>query len=274
MKSIYIKPGKLQEVFDELKDNLEGTIAINDLGYTVAINSEFAKGTIKGKQHDNDMGYFQFNLICRTDIRISMELSSDLPIFFAYCSNGILQHSFGENGIKKSLKKHQTGILKSKSSANSILYFKKNSSVRFSMIRLASNNIEKNTNEELIKNVKNVFFKSSENYFEVKQMDLNIRENLQKLNSLTQKGVTRNVLENRILQTILETEVRLNTDSLTLVAQEINNLSIKFRNEINRIANIAFNYHSERLFSYRNLVDKTDFFINKLLGSFKLLNIR
>ncbi|MEO8254145.1 MAG: hypothetical protein ABI554_07115 [Flavobacterium sp.] len=272
MKSIYIKTGKLQDVFNELKDSFKGTLTSNDNGYSIALKTKIAEGSIEGKIVDEEIAYFEFDTIFHDDIRLSMEIDNDLPVFFSYCLDGSIQHSFGEQAIKKSIKKHQMGILTSKSSINSILYFPKNTPIKLSIIRLSLNNVATTNNNELIKKVKNIFFKTKEDYLDIKPQSFKIMKKIKELNNLKQVSLSQKLLEKIILKNILEIEISQHTDSLLKIVQEINSLSLKSISQIKKASNRFVNYSIEELFTIKGLITKSDFFINKLDGGFKTIN--
>lgn len=274
MKSIYIKTGKLQDVFNELEDNFKGTLTSNDNGYSIALKTKIAKGSIDGKIVDEEMTYFEFDAIFHDDIRLSMEIANDSPVFFTYCLDGSIQHSFGAQGLRKTIKKQQMGILTSKSSINSILYFPKNTPIKLSIIRLSLKNVATTNNNELIKKVKNIFFKTKEDYLDIKPQSFKIMKKIKELHTVKKTGLSQKLLEKIILKNILEIEISQHTDSLLKIVQEINSLSLKSINQIKKVSNRFINYSIEELFAIKDLMTKSDMFINKLNGGFKTINER
>jgi hypothetical protein len=273
MKSIYLKAGKTQDVFNDLKDNFNGTLISNNDEYNLALRSDFVKGNIEGITFAEGMTYMQFDMVFSDDVRMSMELSNNSPIFFAYCSEGTLQHSYGVQGERKSLKKNYAGIFKSTASVNSILYFEKNIPTKFSVIGMRTNNIVNGQNGELVKKLKNTFFNENEDCLHIKLQDFKIAQEIEALNTVTQKGIVRNLLKNRILENILEIEIEQHTDSFTGISQAINSFTLKRIDEIQRAYNFVMNFPAE-LFTTKFFLQKIGLFTDKLQERFKLVSSR
>src|SRR6187431_1348160 len=124
MKSLYLKSGKIQDVFSELSDVLEGTLLSDNGEHNLALETRFVKGNINGISFREGVTYLQFDLVFRDDVMLSIESQNNSTLFFAYCFEGALKHSIGTMGDKKSINKSQTAIVKTKaSSINNILYF-------------------------------------------------------------------------------------------------------------------------------------------------------
>lgn len=270
MKSIYLKNEKLQNVFNELKDNFKGTLTTFENQTSITMESDIAKGNIEGVVFDKETAYIQFNVIFHDDVRISMELANDLPVFFTYCFDGVIQHSFGEQGDKKILRKDHSGILRSTSNTNSILYFKKNIPINFSIIRTGLNTVENSNNEQLIKKIKSVFFRTKSDYLEVKPTDPKIIHKIQELNAVTQKGIIGNLLKNRISQNILEIEIEQHIDVLSQLADTISSFAIKQINEVKRVTNTTMNLSLE-VFTTEFWIKNSRLLTNKLQKEFKFL---
>lgn len=222
MKNIYLKTGQTQDVFNDLKDSFNGTLTSTNEEYNLTLASDFAEGNIKGKTLANGMTFIQFDMRFSDDVRISMESFMCSPIFFLYCSEGNVQHSFGVQGNKKNVKKNQTGVLKSTSTVNNIFYFQKDVSITFNLIGVETKACSQQQNTELIKNVKNTFFKVKEDYLEVSVTNLNTVAKLYEFNTIPQKGIVKDLLKARILESILELEIKNQMDGLELLTQNIN----------------------------------------------------
>lgn len=268
MKSIYLKAGKTQDVFNDLKDNFNGTLTVDNDEYNLA----FAEGNIKGTTFTDGMTFMEFNVIFHEDVRVSIESFTTSPIFFAYCSQGSLQHSFGELGEKKRIKKQQSGILKSAARVNSILHFEKQIPTEFSVIGMGTNSNANNKNAELVNKLKNTFFNTKKDYLNVRVLNSKIADKIKKLDTLTQKGAVGNVLKNRILENILEMEIEQNTDGFTEMAVEIYSFAIKRIDEIKGAARFVVNLPGE--FATKLSALKTGFFTNRLQEGFRLISSR
>lgn len=243
MKSIYLNAGRTQDVFNDFKDSLNGTLSVNNDEYNLALQSNFANGTITGITFPDGMTFMEFDVVFHDDVRLSMESFSNSPLFFVYCSLGKFQHSFGELRAKNKLGKNQMGILKSTTSVNSIFYFEKHTPIQFSLITMQT--ISNNENAELINKLKNAFFNTKEDYLYVRPQDTMILTKLKELQSLRQKGIVGHLLKNRILENILEIEIELHTDSFTEMGQAINSFVTHRVDEIVKVKNSIANFPAE-----------------------------
>src|ERR1700749_1985882 len=118
MKKLYLNTGEFNTIFNDLKDSFSGDLTTTNNDYNLDIKSKWAKGKITGTHFEKEISYMHFDLMFHNDVTLSIESFQSAPIFFAYCEEGSLTHSFGANGEKKSLKKQQTGILSNTSSIN------------------------------------------------------------------------------------------------------------------------------------------------------------
>lgn len=255
MKSIYLEAGKTHDVFNDLKENFNGALIVNNNEYNLAIQSGFSRGNIKGTSFPGGLSYTEFDLIFFEDTRFSVEMFSGSPVFFAYCSEGNFLHSFGEQGEKKRLKEHHSGILKSTTSANSILYFEKLVPIKFSVIGMVTKPIPNGENTELAKKLKNTFFKTEEDYLKVELQNFKITEKMKELATLTQTGILGNVLKKRIVKSILEIEIAKHTDFFTKLSQVVNTFKAKRLDEIKSVSDFVMNFQSEytiKLLSQKN----------------------
>jgi AraC-like DNA-binding protein len=271
MKSLYLKSGKLEDVFNELKDALEGTLVSDNGEHNLKLDSDFVKGSIEGIAFPEGMTYLQFDFTFKDDVTFSLESLNNSPIFFAYCSDGALQHSIGIQGNKKSLKKNQTGILKTKAKINSILYFEKNIPLKFSIIAIGTNKTYNGVNDLLIRKLKKTFFNKEEDFMHVRLQNFKIIEKIEEFNAIQQKGIVRNLLKKGILQIILAMEIEQHTDSFTKISEAITCLTLKQIDEIKRVSNFIMNFPAEE-FTIKFLTKKTGLSPNKLQEGFKLIH--
>lgn len=271
MKSIYLKAGKTQDVFNDLKDNFNAVLVSDNDEFNLSVSSSLAKGNIKGIEYPDGMTFMQFEMVFHDDVRLSMELLNCSPIFFAYCVEGTIQHSFGEQGQRKIIKKQQQGILKSNCSVNSILYFEKNVPTKFYVIQIGTNsNAGNEQSNELIKKLKNTFFKTKEDYLEISSQNSKIAEKIEVLDTMNHKGLIRSLIISRILENILELEIDLHTDVFTQMAQTVSSFTLNKIDEIKRVSNLAKNLSLE-LFTTDFIFQKAVLFSSTLQKEFKIL---
>lgn len=245
MKSIYLKAGKIQDVFNDLKDDFKGTLIVNNEEYNLALQANFATGNIKGTKYPEGILFMEFDVVFYEDVRLSIESFTNSPIFFAYCFQGSLQHSFGEQGVKNRIKKQHSGILKSAARVNSILHFEKQIPIKFSVIGIGTNTIGGEENTELIQKLKNTFFNTKEDYLNIRIRNSKISDKMKELSTLSQKGIVGKVLKNRILKSILKMEVEQNTDGFSELIEATHFFALKRRDEIKKVFDIVINLPAE-----------------------------
>jgi hypothetical protein len=270
MKSIYLKAEKTQDVFNDLKNNFNGTLIANNDEFNLILSSSSARGNIKGISFPGGMTYMEFDVIFHDDTRLSMESLRTSPIFFAYCSQGAIQHSFGEQGERKIIKKQQAGILKSSSSVNTILHFEKHIPIKFYVIQIGIDTAVTHKKGELINKLKNTFFNTKEDYLEIKPQNFKVAQKIEELNALIQKGKAVNVLKNSILESILELEIEHHTDGFSKIAQTVNSLALKQIDEIKRVSNTIKDISFE-IFATDFIAQKAGIFVNRLQKEFRLM---
>ncbi|OXA70752.1 hypothetical protein B0A67_14045 [Flavobacterium aquidurense] len=238
MKKLYLNAGRFDAIFNDLKDSFNGDLTLNHSEYHLAIKTKWAKGTITGVCLDNKMSHLSFDLVLNQDVSVSIESFQSAPIFFAYCENGGLGHSFGTNGEKKSLKKNQSGILSNTSVINSVLFLESHKRIQFSLIGVPTKGLAETQNAEMISQLKRRFLNESGNYFYTGTNSLKIAQKWQELKTLPQQGIVRNLLKKLILKEIIEMEIAQHSYNYIRTFEPILNLAVKQINEIKRISNL------------------------------------
>ncbi|KQO23059.1 hypothetical protein ASF10_10815 [Flavobacterium sp. Leaf82] len=238
MKKLYLNTGRFDTIFNDLKDSFDGELITNNNEYNLIIKSKWAKGTISGVCLNNRMSHLSFDLVLNQDVSLSMESFQSAPIFFVYCENGKLAHSFGANGEKKSLKNNQTGILSNTSVINSVLYFESHKRIQFSLIGVPTEANIEDENFEMISQLKRRFMTQSGNYIYTGSENFKIAEKWQELKALPQQGIVKNLLKKVILKEIVDMEVAQHSYNYIKTFEPILNLATKQINEIKRISNI------------------------------------
>ena len=238
MKKLYLNTGGINTIFNDLKDSLSGTLTLENNQYNLNVKSKNANGVISGITLNKQISYIQFDIVFNDDIELSMESFANSPILFTYCFEGNLSHSFGINGERKKIKPNQTGIIRNTSNVNSVLYFEGFKRVKFSMIYNNTYNSEMSENRSLFLDLKNVFNSKSGNYIYVGQQNSKIAEKIKEFNAVPQKGVVKNLLKNRILESILEIELDQHTYGYVKSIKPIISLANKQMEELKRISNL------------------------------------
>jgi AraC family transcriptional regulator, transcriptional activator for feuABC-ybbA operon len=234
MRNLYLNTGKLQDVFNDLKDSFNGTLTAKNEEYNLSFASDLAKGSIKGITFQDQITYIQFDLCFHDDVRLSMDSFMALHILFIHCTQGNLKHSFGVQGAKKNIQQQNTGILKNTSSINNILYFERNTPIAFYIIGTETHSLHNRQNSELIKKIKIVFFDEKADYLDVKLQNLKIAEKIEELNTIPQKGIFQNFIKNKILKNIIELETEHYMDGYDRIVEAKDYFMVKSKFEIEK----------------------------------------
>ncbi|KUJ60982.1 hypothetical protein AR687_15725 [Flavobacteriaceae bacterium CRH] len=240
MKKLYLNTGGFNTIFNDLKDSFNGELTVNDNEYNLTIKSKWAKGTITGKRFEREMSYMHFDIVFYNDASLSIESFLTSPVFFAYCEDGMLTHSFGENGNRKNLKKQQSGILSNNSAINSVLHFEGFKHTEFSLISIPTAVAAEDENYELASQLKEMFTDESGNYIYVGSGNMKIFEKLKEFRTTSQIGVVKNLLQKSILNTIVAIEVAQHSYNYITMITPILDLANKQIEELKRISSINF----------------------------------
>lgn len=240
MKKLYLNTGEFNTIFNDLKDSFSGDLTTINNDYNLAIKSKWAKGEITGTHFEKEISYMHFDLMFHNDVTLSIESFQSAPIFFAYCEEGSLTHSFGANGEKKSLKKQQTGILNNTSSINTVLYFESFKRIQFSLIVMPITVSAKDESFELISQLRKMFTNESGSYLYIGHQNAKITEKLNELKTIPQKGTVRHLLQKSIMSSILELEVAQHSYNYTTMIAPFIGLANKQFDELKRISGMNF----------------------------------
>lgn len=238
MKKLYLNTGDFDTIFNDLKDSFNGELSANNNEYNLIIKSKWANGKITGIRFEKEMSYMHFDLVFNHDITLSMESFKSAPVFFAYCENGTVGHSFGANGERKNIKRNQSGILNNTSAINSVLYFESHKHIQFSIIGMPTTDLATNQNAALIAQVKKRFTNESGNFVYVGTENARIAHKLQEFKTIPQTGIVKTLLQRSILNTVLELEIAQHSSNYAKTFEPILNLANKQINELKRISNI------------------------------------
>jgi hypothetical protein len=236
MKKLYLNTGGINTIFNDLKDSLNGTLTLENNQYNLTVKSKNANGIISGITLNKQIMYIQFDIFFNQDVELSMESFANSPILFTYCFQGDLSHSFGINGERKKIKANQTGIIRNKSNINSVLYFEGCKHIKFSMICNNTNNAEISESSQLFLDLKKVFDSNSGNYIYVGRQNVKIAEKIQEFNTVPQKGIVKNLLKSRVLESILEIELDQHTYGYVKSIKPIVSLANKQIEELKKIS--------------------------------------
>ncbi len=240
MKKLYLNTGGFNTIFNDLKDSFDGELVVNNNEYTLNIKSKWARGTITAVRFEQEMSYVNFDLVFNHDVTLSIESLQTAPVFFAYCEQGTLTHSFGANGTQRKIKSNQTAVLNNTSVINSVLFFESHKPIQFSLVGMPTIASAKEESIEMVSQLKKRFTTESGQYLYIGTKNHKIAEKLQELSKISQKGIVRTLLQRSLLNSILEIEIAQHSYNYMTTFDPIMNLANRQISEIRRISNINF----------------------------------
>lgn len=274
MKIVTINTEKIENIFNELTLNVGGKVTFDLDEYTLEVNNSFAKGSITGASFNDDISYVQFDMTFSDDVRMNILNLKSSPVYFTYCSKGVLSHSFGITGEERKLKTFQTAILSSKQDQEHVLFFERDKKTKFTLI-IVGTQVTINKTHSLNENVRETFFGKNtiEDFFYIGSYNLRIAEKIEQLNAVTQSGIVRNLLKEGILRIILAMEIQQHTDDLLAATKDTNCLTLREMEEIKELSE-AIKANPEEPFTIKSLSKKSGLSPNKLQEGFKMIHNR
>lgn len=247
MKNIYLTTGTINEVFTQLETSFKGVLNSTDNEFKLALDSDFSKGNIEGVTFINGITSIQVSITFSDNTLLSIEPVSKSSVLFAYCNEGSVKHSYGISGHKSILRKHQSQVLTSSRNINTVLQFKKDIPVKFSLIKVETE--EANANSSLISQLKKTFLQKEPNYSYQGLQNLNIAAKFKQLAAVTEHGMTGHIMKKEILESILALEIEDNTDNLLKMSRAIKRSTLNQINELKKIPIFIKNYAVETIYS-------------------------
>lgn len=275
MKIVTIHTEKIQNIFEELNNNFDGKLTHDLEEYRLEVDNNFAKGTIIGASFNGTISYMQFDMIFLKKVCIDFLKVKSSPVYFAYCSEGNLSHSFGFMGDERKFKTFQTTIVTSKQNQDNILFFERDKKTRFTLIIVGTQVEGQNQRYSLNQKVKDIFFGNHtvKDFFYIGTYNLKIAEKIEQLSAITQTGIVRNLLKEGILRIILAMEIQQYRDDLGALSKDTNGLSQKEMEEIKELSE-TIKANPEETFTIKSLSKKMGLSPNKLQEGFKMIHNR
>ncbi|SFZ92353.1 AraC-type DNA-binding protein [Flaviramulus basaltis] len=209
MKTTNLNTDTIEAMFKQLRLSFGGSITKKYNEYILEIENEIGKGEIQGVSLSDGISYIEFDMTFFENIMLSIKKTDKKPIYFTYCSKGSLEHSFGIEGKKNTLKSFQTGILTSPLNDENILYLKKDESIKLTIISVHNEEI-KSKNNRLKNKLNKTFFKEDalENFIYIGSQNLKIAEKIHQINTIKEVGIVRSLLINGLVHVILALEIQ------------------------------------------------------------------
>lgn len=276
MNSIKLKTTKIDKMFQMLTQQLGGTVKQDHDEYLLDLDNELGSGQIRGVSFNSGISYLEFNMVFNHNIRFITNTSDSNPIYFAYCSNGKLKHSFGENGKKHKLNNFQTGIITSRENQDNVLYFEKDSPLKVTLITVYPvEGRDGMPQESLNKKLSETFFskEQGENFVYIGSYNLRIAERIQQLESITQKGIVRNLLIKGEVNTILALELQQHSEDMANLDKQTGTLRSREMEAVKELSEFIRNYPDTQL-QIKQLSRRSGLSPTKLQEGFKLMHGR
>jgi hypothetical protein len=249
MKNIYLNTGTINDVFNELETSYKGVLNSNNNEFNLTLDSDLIKGTINGLTFINGITSIQVKIVFSDDTMLSIEPLSTSSILFAYCSEGSIKHSFGVSKHYSTLRKHHSAVVTSSRSINTLLYFKKNLPIKFSLIKVETEDLAHTISDSIISKLKKTFFNKQPNYSYQGIQNLKITEKLKQFNAITQQGMMGHTMKKEIIQSILTMEIDDNTDNLIKISRAIKRSTLNQISELKKIPGFIKHYAVDAIYS-------------------------
>ena len=249
MKNMYLNTGTINEVFSGLEASFNGILNSNNNELKLALDTDLIKGNIEAVTFLNGFTSIQVNLIFFDDVTLSMESLSATSIVFAYCTEGSFKHSFGISGKQSTLRKHLSTVVTSRRSVNTILQFKKDTAVQFSIIKVETAGLSNTINESLISNLKKTFLNKQPNYSYQGIQNTLIAEKFRQFNAVKEHGMVGHIMKKEIIQSIVAMEVDYNTETIIRLSRAIKLSTLHKINKLKKISGLIKQYTFDAVYS-------------------------
>lgn len=270
MKTIYIKSYTINSIFDHLHAQLGGTLIIKSNQYILKVNNDDAKGTVCGASAENAITYIEFAITFKMNTTLLFQTEDVHFLNFAYCSKGELFQSFTENKKKIKLTQFQTGIFSNRIDNKSFFYFKKENKINVSIITLDASNVN-----DLYDHIHSNLCKcpNTHQFAYISSYNLKITKKIAELNAIEQHGLTRDLMINSIVFSILALNIEQHLSDESIVYNNFSSLTKKNLERINGVSEFIKN-NPELEYSIKFLSKKTGLPSHKLQIGFKVLHNR
>lgn len=277
MKTVTINTEKINAIFEQLHSSFGGKVASDLDEFTLEVNNSTARGSIVGASFNDNISYVQFDMNFSVDVRIDISNVKSSPIYFAYCSQGSLSHSFGVLGEERKFKTFQTAITTSKANQDNVLFFEKEKPTKFTLIIVGTQKADQisTLDNSLSDQVKEAFSENNneEDFFYLSSYNLQIAEKIEQLNAVSQTGIVRKLLKEGILRIILAMEIQQHKDDLNAFSKDANCLTLREMEQIKELSEFIKNAPEEP-FTIKSLSKKSGLSPNKLQEGFKMIHNR
>ncbi|MFD0798363.1 helix-turn-helix domain-containing protein [Maribacter chungangensis] len=277
MNIIELKTNRVEESFNQLKIALGGVLISSDKEFRLELHNEQVSGEITGIAVNKNIAFMEYDVTFNADTLIVRNTPVTNPIYFLYCAEGQMSHSFGVSGSKRSLNQFQTGIFASDPSRDTVLFFRKDQAVRLSSISV-NTHAQARDNDAInllqAQLLKTFMPKDGKEIFAYTgSYNLKIAEQMQQLETIKQQGIVRRLLLKGIVHTMLALEIQQHNDDVKNASNNFGSLSRNEMDTIKELSSFIQNY-PEVAYSLEYLSKKGGMSPAKLQEGFKLLHDR
>lgn len=182
----------------QIQQELGGQIIERWGEYSLKVDNEKAKGTIRFITFDWGVSLLEYDVTFFDEVTLVMDASEYNPIHFAYCLEGYCAHKFGYQGDEdiKILEQYQSVIITSREGGYNYGYFPKDLKLRINVIQISRKPFVRkrlNQGEELNKQLYRVFLDTDHekvfSYFGT--YNLKLADKIEALSKVKGKGMIR-----------------------------------------------------------------------------------
>ncbi|MCM4166989.1 AraC family transcriptional regulator [Arenibacter sp. H213] len=274
MKTINIDSNNITNIFNEMQQDLGGSLKSRPQEYHLILDNDLASGTITGVCFKSHICFMQYDITFKEDTLVINNMPSTNPIHFMYCAKGKIAHSFGNEEKQRVLNQFQTGIFSSDPSKETTLFFKKDEHVKISNIMVTTT--EEASTEDNIDKLRNQLLKTfmpkngEQTFAYTGSYNLKIAEQMHQLEAITQKGLVRHLLTQGIVHLMLAMEIQQHKEDQKNSKNNFGSLTKDEVDNIRELAEFVRNY-PEIQYNLKYLSSKSGLSPAKLQEGFKLL---
>lgn len=196
------------EFFTRLNSQLYGEMSENFGEYLITIKNSLASGSIRGMKVGRHKMFLEIDLCCKEDVEIHLNDLGNNPLHFLYSYKNGVTLKLEDINKEQGLEEFQTAIIYSKNN-NTVLHINKEEHVKIILISVCVP--EKAVNvSPIVENTLSLFNKKinkgSFTYFG--SYNLKIADQVNRLDTINEKGVVRNLFIEGIVQLILAIEIQ------------------------------------------------------------------
>ncbi|WP_299780332.1 response regulator transcription factor [uncultured Formosa sp.] len=274
METLYIKSTTARKMINDLQEHLGGTTSSINKEYVLTVDNNLAVGTISAVSIKKSITYIAFDIEFKKDFKLVNTILKSSPIYFTYCSEGHVEHSFSLTGKTNTLDAFQTAIVRSGETVNNVYHFVKDTAFNFSTIVVSTDDVSLANND--LNSKLNQIFTSNNNtphFMYFGSYNLKILEKIKQLEAISQQGVVRRLLIESTVQTILALEIQQHTDDVEFAKNRFGSLNKEEMETVKDVSLFITNY-PEKQYTLKYLSTKSGLTPSKLQEGFKLLHDR